>query len=157
MSDDALLDALTWEGINHRHPIPVARDIAEYGFDRKYISHLYGGNNQELSPSPAKEKLNWHGLNDWLFLRPDYNPHAPTCPGRSGLYFSSRSRHNIWQEPQRTFVQFKPSQWVYMGQYDVKPRGTLTTDAWKGQKAPVSMDYALLSSATILTLSVHVG
>ncbi|PIL36400.1 hypothetical protein GSI_00088 [Ganoderma sinense ZZ0214-1] len=62
LSDAFLLDALTWEGINHRHPVtvPLPKPIAE-------------------------DRDSWHGLDDWAFLSLEWNP---TRPGYSGLYFT---------------------------------------------------------------------
>ncbi|KAI0686140.1 hypothetical protein C8Q76DRAFT_636383 [Earliella scabrosa] len=145
LSDDFLLSALTWEGINRRYPIPVPREISEYRFKRKYISHLYGGNPQAEFPKPADEKVGWHGINDWQFITTDFNPHAPTRPGYSGLYFSQEKAADDWDESMRVhrlFVQFPSNTWVYMGQYKMSPGRTLGTAEWKAQPETVRRTWA---------------
>ena len=82
--------------------------------------------------------LDWHGLEHWAFLSLDYNPHAPTKPGHSGLFFSSdRAREGWRDEIMRTFVRVRPGRWVYMGQYQLAPAKSLTTTAWMDQKPEV--------------------
>ncbi|KAI0751854.1 hypothetical protein C8Q80DRAFT_1119490 [Daedaleopsis nitida] len=142
LSDEFLLDALTWEGISHRYPIPVSREVAEYGFARAYISSVYGGNTQATCPHPSKKMLARHGLDDWMFLTLDFNPHAPTKPGCSGLFFCWGRAEDDWHNVMRTFVRTKASRWVYMGQYQMKPGKSLTTDTWKQQKEVVRRTWA---------------
>ncbi|RPD55120.1 hypothetical protein L227DRAFT_579938 [Lentinus tigrinus ALCF2SS1-6] len=145
LSDEFLLDALTWEGINRRYPIPVPQEIAERGFSRPYISHLYGGNLRATYPSPSPDMLEWHGLDDWAFLNLNYCPHAPTRPGYSGLHFSSYRARDTWEKlatPLRTFVKLASSRWVYMGQYQFAPGKSLTTTAWMEQRPEVRKTWA---------------
>ncbi len=137
LSDEVLLDALSWEGLNHRYPIPVPPEIAEFPFRRDYISSLYGGNTQDLYPKIGKEHLEWHGLEDWAFLSLAYNPHVPTRPGYSGLSFGGGWRRG--ERVERVFVGIGPCKWVYMGQYKVKIGKPLTTTAFKAQKPIVSL------------------
>ena len=138
LDDEELLDALTWEGINHRYPIPVSRNIAEYTFSREYIANLYGGNIQQVFPRSKQDKLDVHCLDDWFFIRLDYNPHAPARPGRSGLYLCSDNGIDFLPTPRRTFIRFSDSHWMYMGQYRVKPRGVLASSRWTELKPRVS-------------------
>ncbi|RDX48548.1 hypothetical protein OH76DRAFT_1307337, partial [Lentinus brumalis] len=145
LSDEFLLDALTWEGINHRYPIPVSPEIANQGFSRPYISHLYGGSLRATFPSPSPDMLEWHGLDDWVFLNLEHCPHAPTRPGYSGLHFSQHRARGTWEKlraPLRTFVKLASSQWVYMGQYRLVPGKSLTTTAWMEQKPEVRKTWA---------------
>ncbi|TBU48768.1 hypothetical protein BD309DRAFT_997395 [Dichomitus squalens] len=135
-NDEFLLDALTWEGINHKYPIPLPKEIAECRLRREYISHLYGGNPLATTPEHGKDMLAWHGLNDWLFLTLDFNPHAPTKPGHSGLFFTSYGAPS-WPGIQRTFVRVVSGRWVYMGQYTMEPGVSLSAEAWKQQKTSV--------------------
>ncbi|KAI1792605.1 hypothetical protein LXA43DRAFT_1131719 [Ganoderma leucocontextum] len=143
LDDDFLLDALTWEGINYRYPIPLPKEVSEFQFKREYISHLYGGNTQETFPTPRKEMREWHGLKDWAFLSLDYNPHAPTKPGHSGLFFSSHRAEEEWcQDIHRTFVRVASGKWVYMGQYKMEVGVSLTAESWKQQKQTVRQAWA---------------
>ena len=138
LGDEFLLDALTWEGINYKYPIPLSKELAEFKFKRAYISHLYGGNTQATFPEPSVEKVEWHGLNDWIFLSLDFNPHAPTRPEHSGLFFSEEGRATETQHTiERTFVLVESGNWVYMGQYKMEPGISLSTDLWKRQKPAV--------------------
>lgn len=149
-SDEVLLDALTWEGINNRYPIPVPQDIAEFPFRRDYISSLYGGNTRETFPKIAKKHLEWHGLDDWAFHSLAYNPHVPTRPGYSGLAFGGSG--GLAAEPDgrvdRVFVGIGPCEWVYMGQYRVQIGKPLTTTAFKAQKPIVSLSSLQRSMTT---------
>ncbi|KAI0751876.1 hypothetical protein C8Q80DRAFT_604142 [Daedaleopsis nitida] len=145
LNDEFLLEAYTWEGINHRYPIPVPKAIAEYGFHRPYIHKLYGGNPRDTFPKIGKEWLKWHGLDDWAFLSLAFEPHAPTRPGYPGLHFSSLRARESWEgtaRPLRTFVRVRDHKWVYMGQYKYSPGRSLTTDAWKQQKQQVRRAWA---------------
>ncbi len=134
LSDEYLLDALTWEGINHRFPIPVPRGIAECPLPRAYISNLYGGGLQDTFAQPRAELVAWHGLRHWAFWTLDWNPHAPTCPGFSGLLFTVGKAQDDLKEVRRTFVRVAPGKWVYMGQYKMRSGKSLTAESWKQQK-----------------------
>ncbi|RDX48530.1 hypothetical protein OH76DRAFT_660464 [Lentinus brumalis] len=114
-SDEFLLGALGWEGLTHRYPISLPKKISEYGFSRYYISNLYGGSTQTTFPKISDYRVAWHGLADWAFLTLEFNPHAPTRPGHSGLFFSPRKAWDGWhgtQRPLRTFVRLAESKWV---------------------------------------------
>ena len=144
LSDAFLLDALTWEGINHRHPVPLPKHIAEFGFSRAYISHLYGGNPQDVFPPPSREKVEWHGLDDWAFLSLEWNPHAPTRPGFSGLYFTmdgaaTCDERETLEHVKRTFVRLGPNRWIYLGQYTFTPGVSLTAALWTEQRIQVRL------------------
>ncbi|TFK78323.1 hypothetical protein K466DRAFT_657153 [Polyporus arcularius HHB13444] len=134
LSDEYVLDALTWEGINHRFPIPVPPDVAECPFPRAYISNLYGGNLQATFP-----RLN----PDFAFLTLEWNPHAPTRPGVSGLFFEG-TRHAVddMKDVLRTFVRVRSGKWVYMGQYMFRPGKSLTAESWKQQSEVVRRTWA---------------
>ncbi|KAI0737878.1 hypothetical protein C8Q80DRAFT_1114434, partial [Daedaleopsis nitida] len=138
--DGAILEALGWDHINHRYPIPLPKRIAEYGFVRRYISSMYGGSPQSTFPNIDPDKLELHGLDHWAFLTIDFNPHAPTRPGYPGLFFSSRRAHNEWhgaQQPMRTFICNGNAKWIYLGQYKFEPGESLQTQAWIDQKPQV--------------------
>ncbi|KAI0751871.1 hypothetical protein C8Q80DRAFT_1097891, partial [Daedaleopsis nitida] len=135
-SDDFLLRVLGWDMINHRYPIPVPRDISRYGFTRDFISDQYGGSTQSTCPKIGKRSLDQHGLDDWMFLTLEWNPHVPTKPGFPGLLFSFGRETDEWKKIQRVFVrvQTDPAQWVYMGQYQMKVGTSLTAADWWSQK-----------------------
>ncbi|KAM5530160.1 hypothetical protein V8D89_016162 [Ganoderma adspersum] len=144
LDDEFLLDALTWEGINYKYPIPLPKAVSEFQFKREYISHLYGGNTQETFPKPRDEMLKLHALNDWSFLSLDYNPHAPTKPGHSGLFFSSHRATPEWcaNRIYRTIVRVMSGKWVYMGQYKMEAGLSLTAENWKQQKQTARQAWA---------------
>lgn len=152
LSDEYLLHALTWEGINHRYPIPVPPEIAEHPLPRAYIANLYGGNMQSTFTEPRKDLVEWHGLRYWAFLVLDWNPHAPTRPGCSGLFFCGAPppTEDDMPEVTRTFVRIRSGQWVYMGQYRFRPGKSLTTEHWKQQSPVVSHCSVLLCWALTL-------
>ncbi|KAI0771674.1 hypothetical protein BD413DRAFT_625234 [Trametes elegans] len=68
LSDAFVLSALSWEGINHKYAVPLPKEIAEYPLRRDYIAQMYGGNMKDVIPTPRRELLEWHGLDDWFFL-----------------------------------------------------------------------------------------
>ena len=139
-SDEFLLGALGWEGINHRYPISVSKEIAEFGFSRFYISNMYGGSMQSTFPKISEDRVSFHGVGDFAFLTLEFNPHAPTRPGHSGLFFSPRRAWYGWHgtlRPMQTFVRLSESKWVYMGQYKFVPGISLSSDEWKKQKDKV--------------------
>ncbi|KAI0688367.1 hypothetical protein C8T65DRAFT_589581 [Cerioporus squamosus] len=143
LNDEYLLDALTWEGINNRYPIPVPPDIAELPFPRAYIHNLYGGGHQVTFPRPNKDFVEWHGLRDWAFLTLEWNPHAPTRPGVSGLFFEgARHAEDDMTDVLRTFVRVRSGKWVYMGQYRFRPGKSLTAESWKQQSEVVRHTWA---------------
>ncbi|TFK85872.1 hypothetical protein K466DRAFT_493914, partial [Polyporus arcularius HHB13444] len=112
---------------------------------RYYISNLYGGSTQTTFPKISDYRVAWHGLADWAFLTLEFNPHAPTRPGHSGLFFSPRKAWDGWhgtQRPLRTFVRLAESKWVYMGQYKFEPGISLTSDEWKKQRDKVRSTWA---------------
>ncbi|KAI0666104.1 hypothetical protein C8Q78DRAFT_1083349 [Trametes maxima] len=138
LSDEFLLDALTWKGINYRYPIPLPKDIAEFPLRRDYITSLYGGSMQATYPKPSDELLEWHGIDDWMFLSMDFNPHAPTKPGCSGIAFACTDMPMT----RRLFVRLAPAQWVYMGKYSVELGKDLTSEAFRQQKPNVRKAWA---------------
>ncbi|KAI0640596.1 hypothetical protein C8Q79DRAFT_445861 [Trametes meyenii] len=138
LSDEFLLDALSWEGINKRYPIPLPKDVAEFPLRRDYITSLYGGSMQATYPQPSEELLEWHGIDDWMFLSMDFNPHAPTKPGCSGIAFDCTDTPMT----RRLFVRLAPAQWVYMGQYRVELGKDLTSEAFRQQKPNVRKAWA---------------
>ncbi|RDX48546.1 hypothetical protein OH76DRAFT_1440196 [Lentinus brumalis] len=143
LSDEYVLDALTWEGINHRFPIPVPPDVAECPFPRAYISNLYGGNLQATFPRLNPDLVEWHGLRGWAFLTLEWNPHAPTRPGVSGLFFEgTRHAFDDMKDVLRTFVRVRSGKWVYMGQYMFRPGKSLTAESWKQQSEVVRRTWA---------------
>ena len=97
---------------------------------------------QMTFPQPRKDMIEWHGLDDWAFLTLEYNPHTPTRPGFSGLFFTGAKAGDDWMTSEdvlRLFVRTKPSNWVYMGQYKMTPGPSLTSHLWKEQADIVSI------------------
>ncbi|RPD55130.1 hypothetical protein L227DRAFT_510593, partial [Lentinus tigrinus ALCF2SS1-6] len=145
LSDDFLQEALGWDAIAHRYPIPLPKALAEHKFHRHYIHSLYGGNQQDVFVTPSADKVAWHGVDDFSFLSLDYNPHAPTRPGYSGLYFSSsRAEEPEFARLRRVFVRTRktPAEWMYMGQYRFEAGMSLTGEKWRQQKEKVRRSWA---------------
>lgn len=123
------------------YPIPLEVDILETTVSRMFMSHLYGGNVQETFPRPRKELLEIHGLDDFMYLHPHYNPHAPERPGAPGLFFATSDDElpGEWVKTQRLFVRIVSGLWQYLGQYKMRPAPLLTKEEWASQSSKVTL------------------
>ncbi|KAH9949163.1 hypothetical protein B0H21DRAFT_156507 [Amylocystis lapponica] len=116
--------------------IALDEETLQFLHHRYHIRDLYGGNSQQTLPQVSAERVALHGVNDFAFLRRDYNPHAPTKPGHSGLWFSSAAAGK-WPKIQRVFVRMRSGLWIHCGFYKLKPSWSLTTDEFKKQEKKV--------------------
>ena len=113
---------------------PLTRDAL---VSREFISAIFGGNCQQTFPQISSARLAEHGLNDWMFITLDFNPHAPEFVGAPGLFFVAREAVGDI-ETQRVFVRMDASKWLYVGQYELIPSYSLTVEEWSTQKDIVS-------------------
>jgi hypothetical protein len=101
---------------------------------RAFMSSVYGGSSQGTFPPIGEDKFAQHGMDDFMYLRLDFQPCAPQIPGRPGLWFSTTSRE---EEPFVARVLTRDSKdpiWQYVGQYSVRPALSLTRKEWLNQK-----------------------
>lgn len=99
---------------------------------------LYGGSFVDTFPHPEPARMRIHGLDDFMCLRLDYNPHAPMNPGDPGLLFTYRSTNKFAKYAARVnwlFVrtQASPALWHYMGQYRMYASELLTQGEFASQ------------------------
>lgn len=132
---DTIRDRLLAIGLD-LFPIPLDRSIQDVDVTRHFLSHEYGGNTQDTFPRIRKEKLQEHGLDDFMCLNLDLNPCAPATPGAPGLFFSlRRGTAEPWPEIQRVICRLSSSKWLYQGQYKMTPCASLTKEEW-AQESP---------------------
>ncbi|KAL0947304.1 hypothetical protein HGRIS_013422 [Hohenbuehelia grisea] len=118
-------------------------DFLHFSVPRTYISHLYGGNTQQTFPDIAAEKLAEHGLDDFMFPNPTYNPHVALLPGAPGLFFAALScAARPWPKVQRVIVRIKPGHWLYVGQCKFTPARSLSKEEWLMQDLIVRRTWA---------------
>ncbi|KZT74557.1 hypothetical protein DAEQUDRAFT_807663 [Daedalea quercina L-15889] len=117
-------------------------------FNRHYLHNLYGGSFVDTFPRPKPEKLHFHGLDDFLCLVLDYNPHAPVVPGNPGLFNKSMRASDIGLDSKpssRVIVRVRsgpPALWQYMGQYRMYASESLTPEEYKSQSLGVRKTWA---------------
>ena len=101
---------------------------------RGFISSYYGGNMRSTCPEISKKFKEKHGLDDFMFFHPSYQPVAPQVPGACGLFFStSSSVGEEWCKLQRVFTRIESNVWQYMGMYRLTSSPSLTRRvAWPG-------------------------
>lgn len=121
-----------------RYPIKLDSAIRDFTFNRHYLHKLYGGSFVDTFPHPEPARVRVHGLDDFMCLRLDYNPHAPVNSGDPGLLFTYRSTDNFAKyaaRVNRLFVrtQASPALWQYMGQYRMYTSEPLTKDEFARQ------------------------
>ncbi|KAF9558415.1 hypothetical protein CPC08DRAFT_667608 [Agrocybe pediades] len=111
---------------------------------RQFLSSTYGGNPQRMCPKPSKKFLDVHGMNDWMYLNPDYQHVAPQVPGAPGLCFDSEEADEDFDGMKRVFTRIQSGFWQYMGTYEIK-RSTppaLTMAEWRDQPRKVRSTWA---------------
>ncbi|KAF9558416.1 hypothetical protein CPC08DRAFT_559716 [Agrocybe pediades] len=111
---------------------------------RRFLSSTYGGNPQEAFPKPSQKFLNIHGMDDWMYINPNYQPEAPQLPGAPGLFFGSQPSDEGYKEVLRVFTRIKDGIWQYMGMYELKgcTPPSLTRAEWQEQPQKVRSKWA---------------
>lgn len=116
--------------------VALDRTIAATTISRAMFTAEYGGGSMAIFPKISDKNLARHGLDNFMFIKLDYNPNAPLNPGESGFFFGEVSQ--VWKRGKvRLFVRIDSGEWRYMGWYDPKPTPPLTTEEWKNQKPAV--------------------
>lgn len=127
------------------YPIELDKSIQDVTVTREFMSKVYGGNSQETLPKISEKKLAVHGLNDFMYLNLDFNPHAPQVPGAPGLYFDIDSDPYVlpaeddWPKIMRLFSRIQPKIWIYCGHYKMNRVHSLTKEEWASQSPKVRL------------------
>jgi hypothetical protein len=108
---------------------------------REFMASEYGGSMQATRPEVSMKHQERHGLNDFMYLHPAYQPVATQVPGACGLFFTTRtSMGREWDGAvlQRVFTRIESNVWQYMGQYRLTSSPSLTRREWLDQEPKVS-------------------
>ena len=120
------------------YEIDLPRAEVNHMVRRDFMSTVYGGSMQATCPDIAQEKLEQHGMNDFMYLKLDYHPFAPQTPGGCGLFFSTQEEVPGDLGLKRVFTRdLRKPHWQYMGQYDVKTAASLSLNEWLDQSVKV--------------------
>lgn len=112
---------------------------------RLFMSAEYGGNPVKTFSTPKESFLRRHGMNDFMYVNTDYQPHAPEVPGAPALWFDCEVA-TIAYINKRTLTKIQDTEsehndkWLYVGHYDDMPADPpfLTVEEWEAQLPKVS-------------------
>lgn len=100
---------------------------------------------QATCPNIGKHRLEQHGMNDFMYLHPDYQPVAPQVPGACGLFFrTGTSVGYTWPLLQRVFTRIQSNVWQYMGTYRLTSSPSLTPAEWAKQEPKVTYNLKIV-------------
>ena len=106
---------------------------------RDFMASKYGGSMQATFPDISQKHKDKHGLDDFMYLHPAYQPVAPQVPGACGLFFIPHtSVGREWPRLQRVFTRIESNVWQYMGMYRLTSSPSLTRREWLDQEPKVS-------------------
>lgn len=137
------------------YPITLDKSLQDVMVSRVFMSAEYGGGSQAVCPTIGKKHIEKHGMNDFMFLHPEYQPVAPQVPGACGLFMSpGTSVGHEWPSVQRLFTRIESNVWQYMGMYRLMSSPSLTKREWADQDRKVNPStYRLIF--TIITYSTY--
>jgi uncharacterized protein DUF6697 len=105
---------------------------------RDFMVSKYGGSMQATIPDISKRLKDMHGLDDFMYLHPGYQPVAPQVPGACGLFLLTHSSiGEEWTTIQRVFTRIDSNVWQYMGMYQLTSSPSLTRREWLDQEPKV--------------------
>ena len=126
------------------YPITLDKGSQDLMVSRAFMSSEYGGSIRSTIPLISKKLLEKHGMDDFMYFHPNYQPVAPQVPGACGLLFRTRtSMGKVWDKIQRVFTKIDSNLWQYMGMYRFTPSPSLTTREWAEQEPKVNQDIFL--------------
>lgn len=106
---------------------------------RNFMARKYGGSMQATCPEISRRHKENHGMDDFMYLHPAYQPVAPQVPGACGLFFTTgTSIGKEWPAFQRVFTRIDSNVWQYMGMYRLTSSPSLTRREWLDQEPKVS-------------------
>ena len=120
------------------YPITLDKGSQDFMVSRAFMASEYGGSMQALISKKMMEK---HGMDDFMYLHPAYQPVAPQVPGACGLFFGTRtSMGKNWNKLQRVITRIDSNVWQYMGMYRLTSSPSLTTREWAEQEPKVNQN-----------------
>ncbi|KAF6743056.1 hypothetical protein DFP72DRAFT_152457 [Ephemerocybe angulata] len=149
--EDIIISRFTAAGIPYvKFNVEMDQALRDEAVSRAFMSKVYGGSSQRTFPKPRPEKIDEHGLNDFMFLPEDYQPSAPFTPGAPGLWLNVQNDGegpNVYDgQIKRLFSridkQSSPRLWLYQGQYELKVVKSLTIREWQAMDKPVRNTWA---------------
>ena len=135
MLENIVRDRLALIGY-HTLDIKIPRDLLEVTTTRCVTSRIWGGCTRATFPKIGKEFT--HGLHDFMYTCPLYDPHVPRLPGSPGLIFKLRDDSQEWPKIMRLIVRLRDGAWQYMGQYKLTAAPPLTPGEWNAQSLQVT-------------------
>jgi len=127
-------------------PVPLDASTVNFHVSRWYLCDVYGGSPVDTFPSIIKERLDKHGLNDFMYPNLDMNPFGPQMPGSPGLFFGIATPGNTIEDSEdvdhaqiyRVISRLQSGIWQYQGQYKMALVPSLTPQEWSSQDWKVS-------------------
>ncbi|CAA7269167.1 unnamed protein product [Cyclocybe aegerita] len=120
------------------YPVDLPVDIKEFAVSRDFLSSTYGGNMQKAFPTVSKKFFRRHGMNNFAFVHPHYQPVGPEMPGAPGLFLCSDVDEDF-PGNYRVFTRIGSNIWQLLGIYEIKLsiRPFLTVAEWARQDLKV--------------------
>jgi len=120
------------------YPITLDKGSQDFMVSRDFMASKYGGSMQATCPTIGKKLKEKHGMDDFMYLHPAYQPVAPQVPGACGLFFGTgTSIGQQWPLLQRVFTRIDSNVWQYMGMYRLTSSPSLTKREWADQDPKV--------------------
>ncbi|TDL18402.1 hypothetical protein BD410DRAFT_753288 [Rickenella mellea] len=125
LSADSVYDRI--EKVGHGvFDIKAPDDLKSKSITRRFLSAVYGGNMQATFARPSRSFVEQHGIEQFMCLIKEFNPHAPTLPGAPGLFFGDGEYLEWPQDSERVFTRTGPAEWLYQGDYELVRCDSLT-------------------------------
>lgn len=120
------------------YPITLDKGSQDMMVSRGFMSANYGGSMQTTCPEIGKRRLEQDGMDNFMYLHPDYQPVAPQVPGACGLFFTTHTSIGfMWPSLERLFTRIQSNVWQYMGTYRLRSSPSLTPREWEEQELKV--------------------
>ena len=121
------------------YPITLDKSSQDVMVSRNFMASKYGGSMQATLPEISKNHKEKHGMEDFMYLHPGYQPVAPQVPGACGLFFTTGTSIGYeWPTLQRVFTRIDSNIWQYMGMYRLTSSPSLTRQEWLDQEPKVT-------------------
>ncbi|KAJ8519173.1 hypothetical protein ONZ45_g3838 [Pleurotus djamor] len=115
-------------------PVTLDPSIRDVAVSRNFMKDHYGGSTQSTYPTIGEAFLAKHGMNDFMYPKLEFNPHAPQSPGAPGLLYRPLPAPAYeWEKIQRLFIGLAANQWLYVGQFKLTPAPDLSKEEWLAQ------------------------
>ncbi|KAF8815779.1 hypothetical protein BYT27DRAFT_7230127 [Phlegmacium glaucopus] len=120
------------------YPITLDKGSQDLMVSRDFMAAEYGGSMQATCPSIGKRLVAKHGMDDFMYLHPAYQPVAPQVPGACGLFLTTGTSVGLqWESLVRLFTRIDSNVWQYMGMYRLTSSPSLTKREWADQDPKV--------------------